>query len=146
MSKLAILLSLFLSMSAHGNPPNWSDLEWRHFFDTLREKETGNQKHEGLGYIGDNGQAYGPYQIWHVYFLDAKEYDKSIKGTWEDCLVDKQLSEKVIKAYISRYLPKNGTVEMAARIHNGGPKGYKKEFTKEYWQEFKKIWDRWGNM
>jgi hypothetical protein len=92
--------------------------------------------------IGDSGKAYGPYQIWEVYHQDAVEYDKSLTGKWEDCLRDKEYSEKVVKAYIKRYLPKNGSMEDAARIHNGGPKGYKKSKTLEYLKKFRKFFNR----
>jgi len=88
--------------------------------------------------VGDNGNAIGPYQIWHVYWKDAIEYDSSIGGKYEDCF-DKEYSEKIINVYWKRYanekrLGRKVTDEDRARIHNGGPNGYKKESTKDYWK------------
>ena len=92
--------------------------------------------------VGDNGNAIGPYQIWYVYWKDAVEYDKSIGGKYEDCY-NKEYSEKIVRAYWKRYankkrLGREVTDEDRARIHNGGPNGYKKKATIKYWKKVKK--------
>ena len=93
--------------------------------------------------VGDGGRAIGPYQIWNVYWQDAVEFDESIGGTYEDC-VKKEYSERIIRAYWQRYatqkrLGRKPTDEDRARIHNGGPNGYKKESTEKYWKKVKEI-------
>ena len=91
--------------------------------------------------VGDNGNAIGAYQIWYAYWYDAVEYDPSIGGKYEDCY-NKDYSEKIINAYWKRYanekrLGRKVTDEDRARIHNGGPNGYKKEATVGYWDNVK---------
>ncbi len=91
--------------------------------------------------VGDGGRAIGPYQIWNVYWQDAVEFDESIGGTYEDC-VEKEYSERIIRAYWQRYatqkrLGRKPTDEDKARIHNGGPNGYKKKSTEKYWNKIK---------
>ena len=91
--------------------------------------------------VGDNGNAIGAYQIWYAYWYDAVEYDPSIGGKYKDCY-DKEYSEKIINAYWKRYanekrLGRKVTDEDRARIHNGGPNGYKRKATVGYWSEVK---------
>ena len=91
--------------------------------------------------VGDNGNAIGAYQIWYAYWYDAVEYDPSIGGKYEDCY-NKDYSEKIINAYWKRYanekrLGRKVTDEDRARIHNGGPNGYKKKATVGYWSDVK---------
>ena len=78
------------------------------------------------GAVGDGGKAIGPYQIWRAYWQDAVEFDPSIGGVYEDCF-DPVYAEKVVRAYMKRYAPKNATPEQIARIHNGGPSIFKKK-------------------
>ena len=87
--------------------------------------------------VGDNGKAIGPYQIWYSYWKDAVEYDKTLGGCYEDCYKP-EYARRVVIAYLSRYAPKNATAQDLARIHNGGPKGYKNSKTIKYWNKVKK--------
>ena len=91
--------------------------------------------------IGDDGRAIGPYQIWYPYWQDAVEYDSSIGGSYADC-VNKEYSERIIKAYWKRYATEKRigravTDQDRARIHNGGPNGYKKSGTLKFWKKVK---------
>tara|TARA_Y100000034_G_scaffold128393_1_gene182846 strand:+ start:330 stop:761 length:432 start_codon:yes stop_codon:yes gene_type:complete len=97
---------------------------------------------------GDGGKAIGPYQIWHAYWQDAYDFDESLGGTYEDCR-DRQYALKVMHCYWRRYCPNEfwrardgrGTrkdFEVLARIHNGGPRGHKREITVKYWDKVKK--------
>jgi hypothetical protein len=50
-------------------------------------------------------------------------------------------------AYMDRYataerLGHEPTIEDIARIHNGGPDGYKKSSTDKYWEKVKKLWEK----
>ena len=93
--------------------------------------------------VGDSGNAIGPYQIWYVYWKDAIDYRPSIGGSYSDC-VNKEYSEQIIKAYWDRYANENRlgrkvTDEDRARIHNGGPNGWKKKSTIKYWNKVKSF-------
>ena len=118
---------------------------WRDTLDAIRQVESGGLPDEGVGARGDNGNALGPYQIWSAYHFDAAERDRSLTD-YSKCLTSKAYSERVIDAYMGRYarasrdrLKKGvGTladIERVARIHNGGPRGYKKKATLGYWRK-----------
>jgi len=90
---------------------------------------------------GDKGKAIGPYQIWYSYWKDATDSDKDIGGSYQDCR-RKDYAEKVIRAYLFRYtttrrLHRQATDEDRARIHNGGPNGWKHNSTVNYWLKVK---------
>ena len=106
--------------------------ETRKFLDAIRQVESqGNDKA-----VGDYGNAIGGYQIWRDYWQDAVEYDKTIGGKYEDCFTRKY-AERIVVAYLNRYAPEDASWETLARIHNGGPKGYKIKATAEYWEKVK---------
>ena len=121
---------------------------WPEVLNAIRFVETGGEPDQGRGAKGDNGNAYGPYQIWKVYYADATERQYEGLDTrdisWEDCLNDTYASEVVVMAYMRRYaydefnrlVSETATiddVEKIARIHNGGPRGHKKSATLSYW-------------
>jgi len=92
--------------------------------------------------VGDNGNAIGCLQIWRVYWIDAVERS-DIGGSYKDCY-NRDYAKKIVDAYMKRYAkeawtnPKKFNAEKCARIHNGGPKGYKKKATLKYWAKVKK--------
>ena len=93
--------------------------------------------------VGDNGKAIGPYQIHRVYWRDAVEFDKSIGGKYADC-VRPEYAVKVVRAYWRRYalerrIGRPVTDQDRARIHNGGPNGFKKASTNKYWDKVKRC-------
>ena len=89
--------------------------------------------------VGDNGSAIGCLQIWKIYWLDATERS-NIGGKYLDCFT-RNYSIKIFDAYMKRYAreawtnPKKFDAEKVARIHNGGPKGYRKTATEKYWKK-----------
>ena len=88
---------------------------------------------------GDNGAARGPFQIHFKYWQDAIQYDKTIGGTYADC-DNYDYSVKVVTAYLNRYGKAyllSNNYEALARIHNGGPNGYKDTKTIHYWNKYK---------
>jgi Destabilase len=95
--------------------------------DAIRHVESGGD----CTLVGDGGKAIGPYQIHREYWRDAVEADKSLGGTYQDCRSE-AYARRVVKAYLKRY-GKNKSDEAMARIHNGGPSGYKKSATWRYW-------------
>lgn len=115
---------------------------WRHFLDALWQKESSQRMNPP---DGDGGNAIGPYQIWRAYWTDAIEFDPSIGGTYNDCR-DKEYAEQIVAAYMMRYanerrIGREVTVEDMARVHNGGPNGYKKTATDAYAESFLEIYD-----
>ncbi len=99
---------------------------------------------ESEGYadaVGDNGNAYGIFQIWDSYMEDALPDHKAI-----ECLGNTTISEQAFDAYMARYatpelLGRPVTDEDIARIHNAGPNGWKKDGSSldanasEYWKK-----------
>ena len=119
---------------------------WRQVLDAVRVVETGGSPNGGIGATGDGGKALGPYQIWEIYWKDARIKNRN----YREVLNDKVLSEKVIYRYMKRYQPESlkrlesGTanitdVEKVSRTHNGGPSGFRKRATIFYFQKVKKA-------
>jgi len=105
--------------------------------------ESGGDSHA----IGDNGNAYGCLQIWPAYVQDANEYART-SYTHDDAF-DRDKSVAIFTAYMSRYatekrLGRTPTAEDIARIHNGGPNGYRKAATDVYWAKVKAELYRMG--
>ena len=101
---------------------------WQNLLDAIAEVESANDPNA----VGDGGRAVGLYQIHPVYVEDVNR----IIGTQKYRLSDRAnpiTSAKMVRIYLSHY--GNGkSVGELARIHNGGPAGYKKECTKRYGQ------------
>lgn len=90
---------------------------------------------------GDDGRAIGPFQIWKAYWQDAVQFDKSIGGKYEDCR-NYDYARKVVDAYLRRYgrqFLAQGNWEALARIHNGGPQGYRNPNTAKYWRKAQRF-------
>jgi hypothetical protein len=114
-------LALFLALAAaaHAAPPE-------SFWRALHLVETSGRQGPILG---DNGRSLGPLQISRAYFTDSR-----VAGTYEH-VVDLPFARRVVSAYLQRYAPKAwaaGDVETLARIHNGGPRGDRKQATINY--------------
>ena len=105
--------------------------ELRPLLDALAIVESNNNDKA----VGDGGRAIGRYQVWRVYWQDAVEHAPELGGEYQDVL-SKEYAERVIVSYLHRYAKEaiaEGDFEKLARIHNGGPKGYKKRATVPYW-------------
>ncbi|XP_071942097.1 lysozyme-like [Antedon mediterranea] len=84
----------------------------------------------------------GPYQIKEPYYTDAKLKGKDLDGDWKNCTKTFPCSERCVQGYMARYAIKSRiqhdpTCEDFARIHNGGPNGYKNPNTLGYWYKVK---------
>lgn len=98
--------------------------------------------------VGDNGKAVGAYQIHKVYVDDVNKILKN-KGfktrfTYSDRF-NAHKSRVMTCIYLNHYgkvyeckTGKKASLEVLARIHNGGPNGYKKQATMKYWNKVKK--------
>jgi len=87
---------------------------------------------------GDNGNAIGPLQIWEIAWMDVKREGEK----YEDCQ-NLDYSLEIFHRYTARYATKKRlghepTDQDKARIWNGGPNGYKKTSTIEYWNNVDK--------
>lgn len=106
----------------------------------VRQVESGGNPH----LVGDGGKAIGPYQIHRGYWKDAMKQDSTIGGTYEDC-VDREYAERIIKAYMTMYAPKNATPEQLAKIHNGGPGAMKAKPGTRYARNLAAYWAKVKN-
>lgn len=89
-----------------------------------------------------NPRAIGMYQIWKIYVDDVNRMS-SKKFTYEDRW-DAKKSREMVRIYIEFYSKhyenttgKEATEEVMARIHNGGPSGWRKDATRLYWRKIK---------
>ena len=94
--------------------------------------------------IGDAGDAIGPFQIHHAYWYDAVEFSNDLyltTGEYHDCF-NYEYAYLIVLEYMNRYASDAldpVDAEKIARIHNGGPKGHKKQSTQKYWQKVKSV-------
>ena len=104
------------------------------FFNALHQVESSGRTGR---IVGDHGKALGPLQIHREYFNDAAEYDKSLGNDYSR-VTDLAFAKKVVVAYLKRYAPKavsTNDYKTLARVHNGGPAGYKNPNTVGYWKK-----------
>lgn len=85
--------------------------------------------------VGDGGKAYGILQIHKAYLADGNRFAGTTYTHAE--MFDPDKSIEIVRAYLLHYA-RDKDIEAAARIHNGGPNGWKKESTLVYWQKVKK--------
>ena len=116
----------------------------RMLFNAIRQVETGGECDPQYA-VGDGGTSFGPYQIRKNYYNDAVEYNpyllddgksfQNVRGPGSNAY-----SKMVIQAYMDRYATERrlghpATDEDIARIHNGGPNGFRKHSTLKYWRK-----------
>jgi hypothetical protein len=97
--------------------------------------------------VGDNGKALGRYQLHKIYVDDVNRIAKT-SYTYNDRL-DAKKSLSMVKIYLNYYgkrytkiTGKPATDEIKARIHNGGPDGFRKLSTIKYWNKVKEAMKR----
>ena len=134
MIRNALIVLSLLTTTAHGI----TDKELNEVLAAIRVVESNNNPDA----VGDSGNAIGVYQIWEVYWKDATERS-GLDGKYLDCY-NASYADKVVRCYMDRYatekrLGRPVTQEDIARIHNGGPNGWKKDSTNKYWTKVKKI-------
>jgi hypothetical protein len=127
-------------------PPKKSPIEgislgdWNDLLEAIRIVESNNNPDA----VGDNGNAIGVYQIWEDYHTDACMAG-NIGGDYLDCY-DPVYATSVVVEYMKRYAIERRigkvTPEKIARIHNGGPNGYKWSATDKYWAKVKPVFER----
>lgn len=109
-----------------------TDADWTAFLDAVALVESGGKTDIAITDV--NGKrSVGCLQIQQPYLTDSK------MGYTLDDMKDKAKAYEVAKAYLTRYgsaytrkTGKPATFEILARIHNGGPSGWKKAATLPY--------------
>ena len=117
-------------------------MNWVLFLAALIMVESGGDKTA----IGDRNlkhKAYGVCQIRQPYLDDVNRIAKTnftIKQVADSEPLSRWCTVIYIKHYGKRYTRLTGkplTAEIAARIHNGGPNGWKKKATDSHWKKVK---------
>ena len=93
--------------------------------------------------IGDNGTSYGCLQIKEIYVKDVNRILGKELYKHEDAF-NRASAYHMFIIYTDYYatqkrLGREPTDEDRARIHNGGPNGWKKPQTKAYWHKVQKM-------
>lgn len=90
--------------------------------------------------VGDHGKAIGPYQIHRRYWIDATGFMGQDWPYWQAKDPAKALAAMYAytKHYARRY-HRPWNAETIARIHNGGPNGWKRAATWNYWTKTEKT-------
>ena len=109
------------------------------FFKVLGQIEAGGDP----AAIGDNGRAVGVYQIHKIYVDDVNRIFRKRVFTYSDRESPAQ-SQRMVTIYLQHYatdrrLGRAVTVIDLARIHNGGPNGWRKKATLAYGRKFNRI-------
>ena len=122
----------------------------RDLLDAIKEVESGGSVY-AIGDVNFKNPAYGPYQIRWPYYADAVRFNpsltdggKTFSNVWGQG--SEEYSERVLRSYMGGYatrrrLGRQPTDEDIARIHNGGPNGYKNPKTLSFWKKVKEAMD-----
>jgi len=126
-----VLLALcFSAVAPCANSVPSGDLET--LLDAIALVESGNRSNA----IGDKGRAIGAYQIHRAYWKDGTRL-LGVKWGYGDAF-DPGKARRVVRAYLRHYGREKSLIEMA-RIHNGGPRGYKKRATLAYGKKVQSL-------
>lgn len=117
-------------LAAPARDAEYDDID--RLLDAIAQVESGNDSDA----IGDRGRAIGMYQIHRRYWRDGV---RILRVKWDYSLAFKaEKSRQVVKAYLLHYGKGRSLLDIA-RIHNGGPNGYKKESTLPYARRIAEI-------
>ena len=124
-------------------------MNWTAFLAALMAIESGGDP-DAVGDLHLKNKAYGLYQIRQPYLTDVNRIlRKSL--TLEDIRGkgSEQIAANAVKVYLIHYgkryariTGKQPTMEVYARMHNGGPNGWKKDSTLGYWEKFQGAFKR----
>ena len=105
------------------------------------------ESHQDPNAVGDNGAAVGILQIHKEYVDDVNRILGRKVFSYEDRW-DSGKSYSMAFVYLNHYgrrykrlTGKEPTMEVYARIHNGGPNGFKKKATKKYGKRASEVYD-----
>ncbi len=120
-------------------------MNWILFLTALIAVESGGD----INAVGDTNlkhPAYGVMQIRQPYLDDVNRIEGT-NFTMDQVRRSESISRWCVVTYIKHYGdPKRTgvplTMEVAARIHNGGPNGYKRKSTDAHWGKMQKTLGR----
>jgi len=92
--------------------------------------------------VGDEGRSLGCLQLTASYVQDASEHAN--KDWVHKDAFNRRKAIDITLAYMDRYatkerLGREPTAQDIARIHNGGPNGWRKKSTLPYWEKIKTV-------
>jgi hypothetical protein len=114
---------------------------WNHpLFAAMRQVES----FDGRTPVGDKGRSRGVYHIQACYIKDVNRvYGTRFKLDDRD---DPVKAHRIVRLYLSHYgrvytrvTGKPATCEVLARIHNGGPQGWRKKATVKHWRRVERA-------
>jgi hypothetical protein len=121
-------------------------MNWITFLAALAMIESGGDP-DAVGDHHLKNKAYGLYQIRQPYLTDVNRISgrtltlDDIRGKGSE-----ETAAFAVKTYLTHYgkrytriTGKKPTMEVFARMHNGGPNGWKKGSTLGYWQKMLKA-------
>ena len=132
------------SVQSESFPQSSQTLRLHHYsFEDLLNAIAIVESNNNPSAIGDNGRAVGLMQLWKIALDDVNRILDCDKYSYADRL-DPIKSKAMVRIYLTHYatdwrIGRPPTFEDMARIHNGGPNGYKKESTKKYWHKVQKV-------
>ncbi|UCE47529.1 MAG: transglycosylase SLT domain-containing protein [Phycisphaerales bacterium] len=130
------LMLCFTPVARCGNNASSRDLE--RLLDAIAQIESNNRTKA----VGDKGRAIGVYQIHRAYWKDGTRI-LGVKWSYRDAF-DPGKARRVVRAYLRHYGRGKSLIQMA-RIHNGGPRGYRKRATLGYGRKIQNILRRARN-
>lgn len=86
--------------------------------------------------VGDGGRAVGSYQIHKRYWADGTRI-LGVDWSYGEAR-NPAKARKVVRAYLTHY-GRNRSILEKARIHNGGPRGYRKKATLAYARKIARV-------
>ena len=121
-----LMLVLVCSLASAGQDEGASDTEELELLlDAIAQVESNGNPQA----VGDNGKALGMYQIHRAYWRDGT---RLLDVAWEYAhATNPQKARRVVRAYLLHYGRGKSLLDMA-RIHNGGPRGHRKQATLKY--------------
>lgn len=133
MRKITLGLILFTGLT-------YSNVNLSKVRETLKIVETGGDPTS----IGDGGESFGILQIQNNVILDVnRKYGTHY--THQDAF-DIECAEEIFQLYINMWVGhlekkegRKATIEDIVRIWNGGPRGYKRRSTDNYYKKFRRI-------
>ena len=119
-------------------------MDWQLFLTVLAITESLNSQ----AAIGDQhlqDKAYGVYQIRQIYLNDVN-WIAGTDFTMDDVRRNPAIATWCVITYVKywgkiyeRQMQKPLTMEVACRIHNGGPSGWRKSATDAHWERFRQF-------
>lgn len=131
---IALFVALFLCIQTKAVEPDARLLNALVWVESSRNEKA----------VGDKGKAVGLLQLHKIYVDDVNRIIGKKKYSYADRW-NPQKSVDMTVVYLKHYgrryerlTGKKASYEVLARIHNGGPNGWQKDGTAEYWNKVRK--------